>query len=477
MYDVCIVGAGVIGCSIARELSRYEGKVCILEKMSDVAEGASKANSGIVHGGFSEKAGSLKSELCIQGNRLYEQLNKELNFGYRKLPSLVIGFTDDDAMEIKKLYDNGIKYGLEGLDIIYADRIKELEPHINKDVKIALYCENSGVTSPYELTIALAENSIENGVELKLNTEVIAIEKIEDHFKITTNNGEFEAKYVVNAAGVFSDKIANMVGIDDFYIKPRKGQYVLLDKDQGYLAQNVIFQIPTKVGKGILVTKTYFGNLMIGPNAEEGGAKDDVSTTEDILKYIVETARISIPDLDMKKAITSFSGVRPTSSKGDFIIEESKVPGFINVAGIESPGLTSSPIIGKKVVEILEKAGHTLKDKPDFNPYRKPIVKLKDENFKGYIDAPTPEENIICRCESVTEAEIIDALHRAIPIKSTQGVKRRTRAGMGRCQGAFCQPRVTAIIARELGIPVEEVVQKGKGSSFLPERVKTIKKL
>lgn len=400
---------------------------------------------------------------------MYSALEEELHFGFRRPGALVIGFNEADEKKIRELYENGLKMGCDDLEIIYKDRIKEIEPHINEEVKIALYAKSVGVTSPYEFTIALAENAIENGVELKLETEVQAIENKEGYFSINTNKGELLSKYVINAAGLYSDKIANMVGIYDFEILPKKGQYVLMGKDQGHLVNTVVFQVPTEKGKGILVTTTYHGNFMIGPNAEEIENREDVKTSIETLQEVINTARKSIPDFDVRRSLTTFSGIRATSNTGDFIIEESKVKGFINVAGIDSPGLTSSPAIAKKVVGILETSGLSLEKKEDFNPYRKAIIVKKDEGFDGKIDDEDPSKNIICRCEKVTEAEIIDAIHRGIPIKSIDAIKRRTRAGMGNCQGNFCRNRVKAIIARETGIPEEEITLRGKNTA--PERV------
>ncbi|KRU27737.1 FAD-dependent oxidoreductase [Clostridium sporogenes] len=471
MYDVSIIGAGVVGSAIARELSKYNLKVCLIEKEEDVGTGASKANSGIVHGGYVAKYGTLKGELCIKGNSMYNKLEKELNFGYRNPGALVIGFDEDDENRIKKLYENGIKVGCNDLEIIYGDKIKELEPHINKDVKVALYAKSVGVASPYEMTIALAENAIENGVDLKLETKVLAIDKEHEAFIINTNKGEIKSKYIVNAAGLYSDKIVNMLGMDDFKILPRRGQYVLSTKDQGYLVNKVIFQVPTEKGKGILVTTTYHGNFMIGPDAQEVVDKEDIGTDIKSIEYIIKTARKSIPDFDVRKSLTTFAGIRAISSTGDFVIGETKVKGFINAAGIDSPGLTSSPAIAEKIVGILKEAGLQLIKNKKFNPYRKPIIIKKDKSFDGKIDHEDPTKNIICRCEKVTESEIIDAMKRGIPVKSTDAIKRRTRAGMGFCQGNFCRPRVKAIIAREIGIPVEKVTVRGKEGGEPPKRV------
>ncbi|PKM93469.1 MAG: FAD/NAD(P)-binding oxidoreductase [Firmicutes bacterium HGW-Firmicutes-1] len=469
-YDFIIIGAGVIGSTISRELSRYQVEVLLIDKENDVSCGATKGNSAIVHGGFDDKHGSLKSKLCREGNLMYPKLNEELNFGYEQRGSLVLAFSEEEIEVLGELYENGKKNGVDDLEIIDADKIIEMEPYVNKNVLKALYCPSSGLTSPYELTIALAENAISNGVELKLKSEVLSIEQVEGGFKVVTNNDEYSSKYVINCAGVYSDKVAGMVGVDHFKITPRRGEYVLLNKDQGYLANNVLFQTPSKNGKGILVTRTYHGNLMLGPNAQEVGSKDDIGTTLEALDYIVDTARLSVPDFDLKTTLTSFSGIRATSDKKDFIIEESEVKGFINVAGIESPGLTSSPAIGKYVIGIIKGMGVELLDKPDFNPYRKAIIIKKGENFDGFIDAPTPDKNIICRCEKVTEAEIIDAIHRGIDIDSLDAIKRRTRAGMGLCQGKFCGPRVANVIAREQNMKVEDVTPRGKGSSILPHR-------
>lgn len=470
MYDVVIIGGGVIGGNIARELSKYKLKVCMIEKEDDVSCGCSKANSGIVHGGYADKPGTLKAKLCVKGNRMFEDLEKDLNFGYRKTGSLVLAFSDEEKENLEKLYEYGIENNVEGLKIIDGEEILKMEPHLNKDVKWALYCENAGVCSPYEFTIALIENAIKNGMELRLNEEVIGIEKVGDIFKVKTNKDTIETRYVINAAGVYSDKISKMVGEDYFHIIPRKGEYIIFNKDQAYLVDKVIFQVPTKKGKGILVTTTYHGNLLIGPDAEQVASKDDVSTTEESLRKIAESARHSVSDFDMKKALTSFAGVRPTSSTKDFIVEETKVKGFLNVTG-DSPGLTSSPAIAKMVIDILKDSGLNLEENKNFEPYRKPIVIKKGKDFKGDINALDPKKHIICRCETVTESEIVDALTREIKISSIDAIKRRTRAGMGRCQGAFCGPRVRKLIAETLNIKEEDVKGRGPKSSDLASRV------
>ena len=473
MYDVLIIGGGVIGGNIGRELSKYNLKICMVEKDDDVSCGCSKANSGIVHAGYADTPGTLKAKLCVKGNRMFEKLEEELNFGYRETGSLVLAFSDEEKKYLEKLYDYGIQNGVGGLKIIDREEVLKMEPHLNKEVKWALYCKDAGVCSPYEFTIALIENAIKNGMDLRLNEEVIGIEKEGDIFKVKTNKGIIESKYVINAAGVYSDKIANMVGLDDFYIIPRKGEYILFNKDQAYLVNKVIFQVPTEKGKGILVTTTYHGNLLIGPDAEQVASKEDVSTDEKSLIEIIKAARKSVSGFDMKKALTSFAGVRPTSSTKDFIVEESKVKGFFNATG-DSPGLTSSPAIAKMMVEILKDSGVKLEEKENFVAYRKPIIVKKDKNFIGNIDATNPKEHIICRCETVTEEEIVDALTREIKINSIDAIKRRTRAGMGTCQGAFCGPRVRKLIAKTLNISEDEVKGVAPRSSDLHNRVKRI---
>ncbi|QJW48550.1 NAD(P)/FAD-dependent oxidoreductase [bacterium BFN5] len=406
MFDVCIIGAGVVGLNIARELAKYQVSVCVLERREDVGCGCSKANSGIVHGGYSDQPGTLKAELCVKGNQMYEQLDRELNFGYRKTGSLVLAFAEDELSKLQQLYEYGIKNGVQGLALISGEQAREKEPHLSIEVKGALFCENAGVTSPYEFAIALAENAVQNGVSLRLNQEVTHIEQCENYFKVVTQVGQtLEARFVLNAAGIHSDSIAQMVGIEDYHIMPRRGQYIVLDKDQNYLVKSVIFQVPTNLGKGILVTTTYHGNLMIGPNAEEIDDKDDVGTNEATLAYVAQAARKSVPGFNMKRALRSFAGNRPVSNMKDWVIEESRVKRFVNLVGIDSPGLTSSPAIAVKVIELLKNIGLVLTPNPAFKPYRAPIIVKKSDAFNGDIGASDPTQHLICRCEKVTEED------------------------------------------------------------------------
>ena len=472
VYDVCIIGAGVVGLNIAREISRYKLDICVFDKNEDVGRGCSKANSGIVHGGYSDEPGTLKAELCLAGNRLYEQMDSELHFGYRRTGSLVLAFNDEELYILTKLLASGKKNGVTGLRLLNTTDLTSREPHLNSEVKAALLCENAGVTSPYEFAIALGENAITNGVSLRLKEEVLSITPQKNIFRITTNQGIFQSRFIVNCAGIYCDKISALVGVDEFSITPRKGQYIVLDKSQNHLVHSVIFQVPTKAGKGILVTPTFHGNLMIGPNAEEINDKSDVRTDAATLGHIVKQARRSVPLFDMRTALTSFAGNRPISGLKDWFIGESRVKKFINLIGIDSPGLTASPAIARRVVEILSDCGLQLKTNSSFQPHRSPIIKKKTSDFNGSTEATDPALRLICRCEQVTEAEITDCLDRGIPVNSLDAVKFRTRAGMGNCQGTFCGPRVRQLLADKLGILPEQIPGRGEASSTLATRAR-----
>lgn len=459
MYDVIIIGAGIVGTSIARELSKTTAKVLILEKGIDVSMGATKANSAIVHGGFAEKHEALKGRLCYKGRIQFAELDRQLNFGFRETGSLVIT-TEDDKEPLEKLMANGIKNGLEDLSIIGSEEIQKLEPELTHDVKWALYCKGAGICSPYEMAIAMAENAIKNGVTLELENKVTGIEKLENHFQVTTDKGVYEGRFVVNAAGVYSDEISRMVGVDNFEILPRSGEYILFTRGTGDPINTVIFQLPTKYGKGVLVASTYYGNLLIGPDANDDAVKEDTSTHLDRIARIFDQTKALYGKINSKQFIRSFTGIRARSSTDDFIIEETRVKGFINVAGIQSPGLTSAPAIAEMVTGILKDAGLEWEENKDFDPYRKPIVTKKPlkplKDIKEFIELPLgSKDRIVCRCEQVREDEIVDALHRGIKVKTVDGVKRRTRAGMGWCQGEFCKPRVIEIMEREYGEKID----------------------
>lgn len=473
MYDVSIIGAGVIGAALARELSKYKLKICLIEKEEDVACGATKANSGIVHGGYAEKAGSIKAQFSYAGNRMYPKLNEELNFGFMQTGSFVIGFDESDAAKIRELYVNGKKNGVVDLHIVDGDFVKTQEPHLNQDITIALHCPTAGITSPYEFAIALVENAIHNGVELKLATQVIAIDKTpNDCFVIKTQkNEEIPTKIIINAAGLYADEIAKMAGCPDFAIKPRQGQYLLFEKDQGDLVNSVIFQTPTAVSKGILVTKTYHGNLLIGPDATPINDKDFVETAKPNINYIIEAAKRSLDKFDLNKVITTFAGNRAAPNTDDFIIGQSRIKNFINAAGIESPGLTAAPAIAIYITQLLKESGQlNMVLDENFNPYRAPynnIHNMPEDNLNTLIKDNPKYGCVVCRCETVSEGEIYDALNRNIPINSLDAIKRRTRTCMGRCQGGFCTPKIMDIMHKELQIPKAAITKKGKESCVL----------
>ena len=470
-YDVAVIGAGVTGAFIARNLSRFNLRVCLLEKEADVAMGTTKANSAIVHAGYDAKNGTLKSRLNLRGNELMDQVTRELGVPFKRIGSLVLAFSNQDMIAIKKLYENGIKNGVPGLNLLDSQQVLQREPNVSKKVIRALHAPTAGIVCPYELAIGAAENAVENGVQLKLECEVEAIQKDEDIFVLKTNQGEVKASFVVNASGLHGDMVSAMVNGQEFNINPRKGEYLLLDKNHGNMVNSVIFQPPTKMGKGILVTPTVDGNLLTGPTAVNVSDREDISTTSSGMHQIIEKTKSMVPGIQFRDVITSFAGLRATPDTGDFIIEASeKAKGFINAAGIESPGLTAAPAIGEYVLELLEQQGLKLEPKSDFNPVRVPLARFRDMNDREkeeLIKSNPKYGNIICRCETVTEGEIVECIRRPAGARNLDAVKRRTRAGMGRCQGGFCTPRLVAILSRELGIPAEQVTKMGGDSKIL----------
>ncbi|MGI5958889.1 MAG: NAD(P)/FAD-dependent oxidoreductase [Massiliimalia sp.] len=477
MYDVVIIGAGVCGGAVARELSKYQLKVLCLEKENDVADGTSKANSGIVHAGYDPKPGTKMAKYNVLGNRLIEQLSKDLDIPYKKNGSLVVAFTDEDMKTVEELYRRGVENGVPDLSIISAEKVRELEPNLNSEIKGALWAQSAGVVSPWELAIAQFDNAVENGVELRLERKVTGIKQTESGFAVTADfNGQeevYEAFSVVNAAGVHSDEICEMVSTPTFHIQPDKGQYFLLDKSQGSLVERVIFQCPSKVGKGVLVSPTVHGNLIVGPDAVEIPEKEDVSTTAEQLAFVKRVAAKTCDKINYRESIRNFAGVRAQSEQEDFVV--GPIPEsdrFINLGGIKSPGLTASPAIALDVVSMLEHAGLKLEAKKDYNPYRKVIrfKELSDEEKQAVIQKDPRYGKIICRCETVTEGEIVAAIHAPVPARTVDAVKRRCQAGMGRCQGGFCSPRVVDILAREWKVPHESICKDKAGSYILTEK-------
>lgn len=483
MFDVAIIGAGIVGSAIARRLSNYNLKIVVLEKGLEVCQGTTKANSAIVHGGFDAKEGSLKAKLNVLGCKMYPSICEELSVEYKNNGSLVLAFNENDMKHIHELYERGLNNGANELEIIDGVKVKEIEPNVSKAVVGALWCKSSGIVCPFNFNIALMENAITNGVELKLESEVINIKKIEgNHFEIKTNKEIINSKYVINAAGVYADKINNLVGGDEFYIIPRRGEYKILDKSEGHKANHTLFTCPTEKGKGILVTQTVHGNLLVGPNAQVV-EKDDVSTSKEGLKEIMDGGRKSVSNIDFSKTITSFAGVRATPNTGDFMIFKSKVAkGFINVAGIESPGLASAPAIALYVEdllkEVMDEDNRELEINKNFNPIReknKPFMEMSSMEQREILNKDGRYKTIICRCENITEGEIVDAINRPCGAKTVDGVKRRVRPGMGRCQGGFCGPKVVEILARELNITPEEVLKDYENSNMLVGKLKEVR--
>ena len=470
MYDIVIIGAGVSGAASARELSRYQAKICVLEKEEDVCCGTSKANSAIVHAGYDAAAGSMKAKLNVRGNELMGELARDLDFPFDRRGSLVLCLSEDDMPRLQTLYDRGVANGVKDMRILQREEVLQMEPNVTDSVCAALYAPTAGIVCPFGLNIALAENAYENGVEFKFDTEVTEIKKMDEGYELHTSQGVFKARCVVNAAGVYADRFHNMVSADKIHITARRGEYCLLDKEAGNHVGRTIFALPSKLGKGVLVTPTIHGNLLVGPTAVDVENKEGVNTTAEGLAQLLEKAGMSVKNIPVRQVITSFAGLRAREDGDDFIIGEAEgADGFIDCAGIESPGIASCPAIGEMVAEILCQK-MDLQKKDNFIPTRKGILNpstLSIEERNALIKENPAYGNIICRCEMVTEGEIIDAIRRPLGAKSLDGVKRRTRAGMGRCQSGFCSPRTMEILARERDMSMFDITKSGGRSQIV----------
>ena len=469
IYDVAVVGAGVVGGMIARELSAYKLNLCILDKAHDVATGASSANSAIVHAGFDAKEGSLKALLNVRGSELMAQTCRELGVKYKNNGSLVIGFTDEDRETVEQLYRRGVANGVKGLRVLNAEELHALEPNVSKNAICALHAPTGSIVCPYELTIASVGNAMDNGASLLLDFEVVGIEDGKDTFTIKAADGRaVTAKYIINAAGLYADAIAAMVGDTSYTVHARRGEYVLLDKESGSLIQNTIFRTPSKMGKGILVSPTVDGNLITGPTSVDIGEKTNKATTPEGLAHVMRETRENVDGVMYNQTITSFCGLRAVGSTGDFIINIPRER-FVNVAGIESPGLSSAPAIAEYVIGLLKKSGMTLEKDPTFDPIRAPMHAFREgslEEKNAIIKKDPAYGRIICRCETVTEGEILAAIRQNPKPRDLDGVKRRTRAQMGRCQGGFCSPYIVELLAQEMQVPYESVTKFG-GDSYI----------
>lgn len=479
-YDVAVIGAGVCGAMITRELSKLDLGVVLLEKCNDVSMGTSKANSAIVHAGFDAEVGTLKAKLNVQGASLMAYYCNKLNVPYENIGSLVIAYSWDDMQTLEVLFERGFENGVPNMQIISQEELRAMEPYVSEDAIGALWAPTAGVVSPYELAIAAAENAVMNGARVKRNSGVFDIEYKDSMFFLSTASGVIKAKYVINCAGVFADKIANMIGDTSFKIIPRKGEYYLLDKCEKKKVSHVLFRCPSPMGKGILITPTAHGNVLMGPTAIDldFDSKLDVDTTIEGLDQVKNAVTQVIPSLTTRNAITSFAGLRAhiDGESSDFVIGPSKAnERFINVAGIESPGLTAAPAIARYVGKIFRQLAPEYQKKEQFISKRPAPIRVNElslEERKALVEKDPRYGRIICRCEGITEGEIIDAVKAPCGARDVDGVKRRTRAGMGRCQGGFCGSKVVEILARELDIPMNQVTKHGNRSKIVYNKTK-----
>lgn len=474
LYDIAIIGGGVIGGMIARNLSAYRLKLCILEKEADVARGASAANSAIVHAGFDAKEGSMKAKMNVRGSEMMEAVCHELGVKYQKNGSLVLGFDNEDKLVLEDLLQRGKTNGVKGLRLIDQAELRKIEPNTAKEATCALLAPTGAIVCPYELTIASIGNAMDNGAELLTEFEVLGIEDMGDHFAVSSKNQTIRARYLINAAGLFADEIAKMAGDHSFSIHPRRGEYLLLDKECGSLVKHTLFRTPSKMGKGLLVTPTVDGNLLVGPTSVDMEDKANKATTPEGLSLIRQKSIENANGIPFGKTITSFCGLRAVGSTGDFIINLPRER-FVNVAGIESPGLSSSPAIAEYVTELLQNAGLPLEKKADYNPIRQASHAFREgtiEQKNAIIQKDPSYGRIICRCEGVSEGEILAAIRQNPRPRDLDGVKRRTRAQMGRCQGGFCSPYIVEMLAKEWEMPIELVTKFGKNSTVILEKAK-----
>ncbi|MDK2926315.1 MAG: glycerol-3-phosphate dehydrogenase [Bacillota bacterium] len=478
-YDVVIVGAGITGCGIARELARYDLRILVVDKEEDVCCGASKANNGMVHSGYEPKPGTLKAKLNVRGVELYPRWAAELDFKLVQTGSMVAAFSEEELPALEKFLERGKVNGVPGIEIISGDEARKKEPNLSPEIIAVLWTPSAGYVEVQQVVLALAENAVANGVRFLLGAEVTDVLVEGGRVQgVVTTRGTFRSRYVINAAGVYADKVAEMAGAREFTIHPRRGTLIIFDKREGKHLSCFIGAVPGEYTKGGGPMTTPDGNTLWGPSAIEVADKEDTAVSAEDLRQVIGKDGRFIPNFPTDTVITYFSGNRPATYTEDFFIEPSaKVHGFVNVAGIQSPGVASSPAIAEMVVGIM-KEYEPLHERPDFNPYRKRFVPFRErsrEEQAALIAADPRFGHVICRCEHVTEAEIVRAIHSAIPARNVDAVKRRTRAGMGRCQGGFCGPRVAAILARELGIPVTAITKKGPGSELFAGRIEDLR--
>ncbi len=473
LYDVLIIGCGIVGAAAAWELSRYRLRTIVLEEKNDVAAGTTKANSAILHAGYDPPPGTLMARLNVEGSRMAEALCAALDVPYRKTGSLVLAFSREERALLEELLRRGERNCVPGLELLDREALSRREPGVSPQALCALYAPTAAIVSPWEYALALAETAVRNGTELRLNSGVTALEPLpQGGWRVTAGSAAYESRFVLNAAGVQGERIHGLAAPASFRIRPSRGQYYLLDKSQGNQVSHVVFQCPGPKGKGVLVAPTVHGNLLVGPNAEEISDGEDTAVTAAGLEQVAAMAARSVPGISLRECIRSFAGVRAQAERfdgvDDFIIQEA-APGFFDLAGIKSPGLTAAPAAARYAAGLLREAGLSLEEKPDFISSRRRIrfKELSMEERNALIRQDPSYGRVICRCETVTEGEILAALRGPIPPCSIDGVKRRCGAGLGRCQGGFCGPRVLELLARERGIPPEQVLQEQEDSVVL----------
>lgn len=472
MYDVAIIGSGIVGAACAYRLSRFNLKTVVIEKNNDVCCGTTKANSAIIHAGYDPKPNTLMARLNVEGSKMTQEICEKLDIPYKQIGSLVAAFSEEEAKTIEELYQRGVKNGVQDIKVIGKDELKKLEPNISDEAVCALYAPTAAIVNPWEYGLAMAETAVRNGTEIMLEAEVTGIDKKENSWNIHTAKGDIEAEYVINAAGVNSDDIHNMVAEETFRILPSAGEYYLLDKSEGTRVSHIVFQCPNKEGKGTLVAPTVHGNLIVGPNSVSGD-KEDISTKTASLDFIRETASKSVPSIAFRENIRNFTGIRANSTINDFIIEFA-AEHFLDLAGIKSPGLSAAPAIAKMAEEMLIENGLEAVEKENFIDKRTHIVfKHLSAPVKNQVIYQNPAYGrVICRCETITEGEIIAALNSPIPPVSLDGIKRRAGSGMGRCQGGFCGPKILEIMAKFKNTDYENILQDNTGSYILTEPTK-----
>lgn len=475
IYDVLIIGAGVVGTAIARRLSRYKLNIALLEKEAEPAFGVSKSNSGIIHPGTQNPPHSLKGRLCVQGNMLIRKISGELGVDFKEIGELIIIFKEEDLPRLVQLKKEARILGVPGLKIVRQDWLAKYEPNLSCEAVAALYAPTAGIISPYRLVYAMAENALRNGVELYTQTRVTGIVPVRQAkqtnvFEINTSTGTFRTRYLVNAAGLFADEVAGLAGVNDFRIRPRKGEEFILDKKQEHLTNHLLFPLPSPVSKGILVIKTADGNPMLGPTAEDCGDKEDLATSDEGLQKVLAGARRMIPSVCRSDIIAYFAGLRPVAGDDFIIRHEETVPGLVTVAGIQSPGLTAAPAIALLVCNILEKNGLSLAKKAVFYPHRKKTARMFTgplARTRKLIKKDSAYGDIVCRCELVSAGEIKEAIQEGA--QTLDGIKFRTRAQAGRCHGSFCTARIMKMLSAAAGVPLTKISKKGCGSELVKE--------